>query len=85
MSTDKPDLSEFLELGKPARRPCHIAAVLNGEDGLTDVEKKQLEAALAQPKSVITGEVIVQWLAKRDIDINRQRVGNHRRGACTCE
>ncbi len=78
----KPDLTEFFKYSKPKRPPCRIGYALTQ---LKPAERKQLEAALATDKNLITASAIIEWLKIRGIESpSVSAITGHRKETCTC-
>lgn len=86
MSDDasKPDLTEFYKYSRPKKPPCKIGIVLDKLGRSNDA--KRLRAALSTDNSIITGAAVLQWIEKRepDLDISNSAVRSHRERKCTC-
>lgn len=79
----KPDLSEFIRYSKPRRPACTIE-VAKETLGLSDDERRQLDAALAADAGIITPGAISQWLEKRGHKASAAAIASHRRHQCRC-
>ena len=81
MASPSVDLSEFFKYSRPKKRPCPIGFA---QEQLTDSEREQLTAALAQDNGIITNAAVQQWLAGRGHDASISAITSHRKGACSC-
>lgn len=81
MAEPNVDLSEFVKLSKPKRRPCAIATALTQ---LKPAAAAELKAAVALDQGIITNAAIEQWLGARGIQTTSQAVSSHRKATCTC-
>lgn len=80
VASHAPDLSEFESYAGRKGPRCGVAIAL---DQLSDADRRDLLAALAAPH--INAPQIVKWARKRDVGLSNYVVGNHRRGACSCD
>lgn len=76
-----PDLSEFVKLSRPKRKPC---AIIEASKRLSEEELEQLTAAFKQDKNVITNAAIRDWFSRRNETLTPAAIGVHRRGECSC-
>lgn len=76
-----PDLTEFLRLSTPKRRPCAVGLAL---EQVKPGERDQVDAALATDQGIITNAAIEAWLKKRDIVASVSAIVSHRKGRCRC-
>jgi hypothetical protein len=73
-------LDEIAEESRPPVVRCSVAVVL---DDLPDAERKELEAAIADPATYTTS-AICRVLNRRGFDMKHKRLANHRKGECAC-
>lgn len=81
MATTKADLSEFLALGTPKRKPCQVAVALGKLDGQ---DKVNATHAIAQQRTLISGGVIERWFKEHGLTVSANSVHAHRVNRCSC-
>lgn len=75
----EPDLSEFVALSKPTRKPC---AVCVAAKMLKLGDRTALEAACATERHTITSNAIRLWLDGRGHVVSVNALTAHRDGKC---
>lgn len=86
MAKADPDISEFIQLTQRCqKKPCRIGIVL---EKLKPEDRRKLEAALAEDKSIVSGGAVKQWLVKHKLESyigeGVYAISHHRARKCTC-
>jgi hypothetical protein len=77
------DLSEIEAMNGHVGGKCLTGALLRGDEpGLSDNERKTLEAALTSHHQ---STAIAKWLRTKGVRIAPQTLGRHRNGNCLCD
>lgn len=84
MAKQDVDLSEFLKYRKGSNERIACKVVEARKKIKSSVEEEQFNAAIDQPKELISGAAVEEWCKSRNIKITSASVSRHRNKICKC-
>lgn len=76
-----PDISEFVRLSRPKRKPCGIGIIV---PDLKPADRNALTLALEDTTGRVNTRGIREWFHRRGHTVTDNAIVNHRKGQCSC-